>query len=262
MRNRLVIISLIVISSIGIVGCGKEKKEGINTEIVEEMVTEVVEEKDVPFETVNVLDYSKIGDVTYLIIGDSFSNCKKYDIDIEQTYLEAMMDSKSYISGVRVKFGHKVENNKNEDLYNTDDIGTVLDNREQIQVGSIIDWEFYDDNKSLGKMDLTEMTNYVKEKYKLPRTEEEETEYTLTTKSVETIVDASTNIQYLKIVDENNFVFYDFRMAITEGDYPIGISKTVKLIYNDEILTETNPLTQTYLIISWSEDEENNENKE
>lgn len=253
MKRKIVVLTLVMI--IGLMGCGK-KNNIDTTEKITDVVTESTEEKiEVPFEDVNVLDYSKIGDKTYLIIGESFSNCEKYEINIEQTYLDAIVDAKSYV-GIRVKFGYKVEDNKNADLYNTEDIGTVLDNKEELQLGYITDWEFYDNGKDLGKMDLVSISDYIKEKYSLPRNEDEDTKYKLTVKSADVITDVDTDITYIKIIDTNNFVFYDYDTRHHSiDDYEVGSSKEVNLVYLDERLTENNPLTSVYLIVENAEKE-------
>lgn len=237
--KRFLVVALFL--SMFVTGCGKENKveeQTQVTEVVQEETQEVV--KDVPFEKVNVIDYSKIGDETLLIIGDNLSNCQKYDIDIEQTYLEAMMIAKPYLD-IKVKFEQKPnQENKNADLYNTEDVGTVTDNKETLQFGIISDWEFYD-GKDLGKMSLLDVAEYIYDKYGLPK--EAVSPYTITVKSA--TLQEDNGISYYKVVDKNNFIFYDYdeNFSYTDGKtYDIYTEPTGLYV------TENNPLTRIFLI--------------
>ena len=233
--------------SILLTGCGRGKKAEVqmqNTEKVQE-TTQAAKEvtKNAPFEKVNVIDYSKIGDETLLIIGDDLSNCQKYDIDIEQTYIEAMMLAKPYIE-IRVKYEQKPnQENKNADLYNTENVGTVTDNKEAIQFGIISDWEFYD-GKDLGKMSLLEVADYIYNKFGLS-TDCMNQSYNLTVKSFDIVKDEDGNTDYYKIIDKNGFIFYDY---IDHYNYKVGKTYKVTVDSMHELETERNPLSNVFML--------------
>lgn len=237
--KKVLVIALFL--SMLVTGCGKGNKAEVQTQATESVQETTQEVKEVPFEKVNVIDYSKIGDETLLIIGDSLSNCQKYDIDIEQTYLEAIMLAKPYIE-IRVKYEKKPnQENKNADLYNTEDVGTVTDDKEAIQFGIISDWEFYD-GKDLGKMSLLEVADYIYDKYGLSKDSVDQP-YKLTVKTFDKIDDDGTF--YYKIIDKNGFVFYDYT---NEYKYKVGKTYDVSIESTDSLETENNPLSNIFLV--------------
>lgn len=245
MKRAVIVIMLLVVA---LTGCGKKTSDVVATETTETIITEKpTEEKEVPFEKAQILDYSKIGEETFLIIGTSMSDCQKYLIDIEQTYLDAMMTARPYID-IKVKYEQKaVVNNKNEDLYNTEDVGAIEDNKDELGLGSISDWEFYD-GKDLGKLDLTAVTKYLREKYSLPTDEDELVKHTMTVKSIDKITDTPGE-ECLKLVDENGFVFYDYDMN-NETEYEVGKQVEINTFYTvfDNEEQPTNPMMQTFIV--------------
>lgn len=245
------VIAVLLLTMLVTSGCGKQTKQSVKKQPTTQAVEMTTEEiKEAPFEDVNILDYSKIGTITYLIIGDSFSNCEKYEVNIDQTYLDAIIDAKPYIK-VKVKYGTKVNNNKNVDLYNTEDVGSVTDNKEELQVGTIVDWEFYD-GKDLGKMDLSTVCDYLKDKYTLPKTDDESVMHKMTVKSVEKVEpdtedeDEEETEPYLRITDENGFIFNDY--VHSAKDYKVGKQVTINVIvsYKENLDEVTNPMQVTY----------------
>lgn len=245
------VIAVLLLTMIVTSGCGKQTKQSVEKQPVTQEVENTTEEiKEAPFEDVNILDYSKIGTVTYLIIGDSFSNCEKYEVNIDQTYLDAIIDAKPYIK-VKVKYGKKVENNKNVDLYNTEDVGSVTDNKEELQVGTIVDWEFYD-GKDLGKMDLSTVCDYLKDKFSLPKEENEAVKHKMTVTNVEKVEpdgndeDEVETEPYFRITDENGFIFNDYVNGASK--YKVGKEITINVIisYKENLDEVTNPMQVTY----------------